>query len=71
MRVPKKTVCIYINLYKPDANYICDVDEQGWGSCGDGVVDEFGEICPWAIRVLEWQDIEPIFISKKPHGKDS
>lgn len=69
MRVPKKMVCELIT--SPDGSKICDVDQNGWGTCGDGVIDENGELCLWAEKVLEWQDIEPIYLKgarKDKHG---
>jgi len=60
MKVPKKILCEFTT--GPDGSHICNVDEHGCGSCGDGVVGGGGKICLWAKEVLEWQDIEPPYL---------
>ena len=42
-----------------NGSFICEVDEEGWGRCGDAVINDDGEFCVWANEVLEWQDIKP------------
>ncbi len=65
MRVPQKVICEFADMGE---NFICEVDREGWGRCGDSIVNEDGEVCLWANEVLEWQDIEPVYLKGK---KDS
>ena len=52
-KIPKKIRC---KLGLPWEGRICDVDAEGWGSCGDSVIDKTGELCVWCDEVLEWQE---------------
>ncbi len=59
MRVPKKVIC---EIGDAKDNFICQADEEGWGRCGDSIVNDDGEPCIWANEVLEWQDIQPVYL---------
>ena len=56
MRVPKKVICEFADM---GDNFICEVDKEGRGWCGDAVLHDFDQLCPWANEMLEWQDIKP------------
>ena len=62
MKVPKKIRC---ELSDSGEDRICNVDLEGWGDCGDGVIDEHGVLCPWVKEVFEWQDIEPVYLKQE------
>ena len=62
MRVPKKGLC---ELEGSGDNFIFQVDADGWCRCGDSIINEDGEVCPWANEVMEWQDIEPAYLKGK------
>lgn len=57
MKVPKKVICEFKGGEKD--SFICKVDKQGWGRCGDAIISDDGKyLCLWIKRVLEWQEIE-------------
>jgi len=57
MRIPKKVICgLPSSMSKPK---ICEVDKEGWGSCGDAILRENGALCLWARKVLLWQTLLP------------
>ena len=49
MKLPKTILCDL-----PGDERVCHVDEEGMGSCGDGVIFENGQLCLWTKEVLEW-----------------
>ncbi len=51
MRVPKKVIC---EIGDAKDNFICQ--------CGDSIINDDGEPCIWANEVLEWQDIQPVYL---------
>ncbi len=59
VRVPKKVMC---EFQQADRTFICEVDSEGWGRCGDAILDTERELCPWANEVLEYQDVEPVYL---------
>lgn len=59
MRVPKKVICEFADM---GDNFICEVDDEGWGRCGDAIMDDDAQLCPWANEILEWQDIKPVYL---------
>jgi hypothetical protein len=63
MRVPKKVLCEFTE----GKSFICEVDQEGWGRCGDYIINEDGEVCPCANEVLDWQDIKPVFLKGSKH----
>ena len=65
MEVPKSVRCEFIAIPEMAEGRICQVDEKGWGSCGDAIVSEDGkDLCLWIEEVLEWQDIEPVYLRR-------
>ena len=65
MRVPQKVICEFADMGE---NFICEVDREGWGRCGD-IVNEDSEVCLLANEVLEWQDIEPVYLKGKKYSR--
>lgn len=59
MRIPKKVICEFKGN---TGSNICEVDQKGWGRCGDGIVFSEGIFCPWVEVILEYQDIEPVYL---------
>ena len=49
--IPLKVEC---ELYP----HICDVDYDGFGSCGDGIYYDGNVLCPWVVKVLEYQEVD-------------
>ena len=64
MRVPKKVMCEFSN----GDSFICEVDKEGWGRCGDAIIDDDAQLCVWANEVLEWQYIKPVYLKGNDAG---
>ena len=57
MRIPKRVICELPSSMSEVK--ICEVDKEGWGSCGDAILRENGTLCLWARKVLEWHALLP------------
>ena len=57
MRIPLRVICDLPG--EQEGHSICEVDKDGFGGCGDGIVHEDGvELCLWVREVLEWQAVK-------------
>jgi len=55
MKIPKRVECEFTGV---DGSYICEIDEKGYGRCGDLIYgwDGVEELCPFITKILEWQE---------------
>lgn len=67
MKCPLKVRC---KLLRADGSHICRVDKEGWGDCGDAIIFDNRDFCLWVEEILEWQDIEPVYLQLYKRSDD-